>query len=456
MESSSIISPENHQKIESFWPEILKRIPTKQLGICMCVSKKWNKLITSSSFISSHTIFLSKSQKFNQSSNLFVLRTFSIKTPQKPFKELYHICLDNENPKTQTLETLIEKSIVCPFETFNGCQFRFVGSVNGVVFLTDDCFTNTYNLILWNPILSIFIQLPKPRACFETIGPYMNVCGLGYDDEVDDFKVIRLVYPSRADGLDEIPPRAELYSVKEGKWRWVSADDVEYCPMDKEWSQCFVKGNVHWVAYERRTEEEGSGFKSTLLLLFNVVKEKFQIMRLPLELREVCPLCLEVSESRGLLCVNHYVMTEMLIGEVVEYNMWVKKEYTKSMSWCKVASVDLSAGSLQKGIYWRRNGELLVTSKNRKLGSYDIETGNVEMLAPPGYAVRYDACSFVESLAFLNKCKNRRRYVPEKIDENDSNDNDDEEPMTPLGAAFEKMAKFMVGMNQLQKFRRQF
>ncbi|XP_074321247.1 F-box/kelch-repeat protein At3g23880-like [Silene latifolia] len=456
METSSIISPEIHEKIESFWPEILKRIPTKQLGICMCVSKKWNKLITCSSFISSHNNFLSKSQQFNQSSNLFILRTFSIKTPQKPFKELYHICLDNENPKTQTLETLIKKSIVCPFKTAKGFHFRFVGSVNGVIFLSDDYFCNTYNFILWNPILSCFIQLPKPRACFTTIGAYMNVHGFGYDDEIDDFKVIRLVYPSRRDGLDEIPPRAELYSVKEGKWRWVNADNVEYCPTDKEWSQCFLKGSVHWVAFERRTEEEGSGHKSTLLLLFNVVKEKFQMMKLPLELREVCPLCLEVFESQGLLCVNHYVMTEMLVGELVQYNLWVKKEYTKGSSWCKVASVDLR-GSLQKGIYWRKNGEVLVTSKNMELGSYDTGTGNVAMLAPPGYAVRYDVCSFVESLAFLNEdCKNRRRFVPKKIEENDSSDNDDEEPITPQKAEFEKMGKFIFYMNQLRKFRRQF
>ncbi|XP_074271142.1 uncharacterized protein LOC141595070 [Silene latifolia] len=296
---------------------------------------------------------------------------------------------------------------------------------------SDDYLCNTYNYILWNPLLSCFIQLPKPRACFDTIGPYMHVSGIGYDDEVDDFKV------------------------KEGKWRWVKADNVEYCPIDNEWSQCFVRESIHWVAYERRSEEEGSGHKSTLLLLFNVVKEKFQMMKLPLELREFCPLGLRVSECRGLLCVNHYVMTNMLVGELVQYNLWVKKEYNNGGSWSKVASIDLR-GSLQKGIYWRRNGELLFSSKDEELVSYDIETGNVATLAP-GNAVRYDACSFVESLAFLNKdCKNRRRYISEENDENDSSDNDDEELITRGRPGIEKMGKFFYRMNQLKKFRREF
>ncbi|XP_074317676.1 putative F-box protein At1g47790 [Silene latifolia] len=447
MSDLSLTSPEIPLKIESLWPEILKRVPVSQLGICMCVSKKWYSLITSPVFISSHIKFISQT-----SCNLFLLRSFTKKNPQKNPKEFYYICSDTDAATVQTLETLTLKTFICPFKTRNGLQFRMVGSVNGVIYLSDDYFSTRYTFILWNPLVNCFIHLPKPRACFDLIGPYMTASGFGYDSVNDDFKVIRIVYPQRSDGLDETPPRAELYSVNEGKWRWVSGDNVHYCTFDKEWKQCFLKGSVHWVAYERFGEENNASHKSNLLLLFNVEKEKFMMMKLPLELREVCPLGLLISECQGMLCVNHYEMTEMVIGELAHYNLWVKKEYNKFTSWIKVASVDIRHSVVHEAIYLKNNGELLAASKSRHLLSYDPKTSKVVVLAL-GHPALYEACSFVESLAFLNKdCKNMRRFLLEE----DENGSSDDEELSPEKLQSSKIGKLCSYLNQMDKFRRQF
>ncbi|KAK9714949.1 hypothetical protein RND81_06G132500 [Saponaria officinalis] len=400
-------SPETRRKIDSLWPEILKRVLAKQLGICMCVSKKWNSLISSQTFISSHTNFIS--QTHQKSPNLFIIRTFSKQNPQKDPKESYLIC--SETLKTlETLKTQTKKTFICPFKTKSGLQFRMVGSVNGVIFLSDDYFGNTYTYILWNPLVNCFIQLPKPRVCFKAIGPYMNVFGVGYDCLRDDYKVIRVVYPQRNDGLDETPPLAELYSVKDGKWRSVSAENVGFCTIDLDWSVCFLRGSVHWVAYERFGVEKEWSHKSNLLLLFNVEKERFQIMRLPLELRDVCLSSLMVSECQGMLCVTHCVLVDnMLTGELVEFNLWVKKEYNQLSSWSKFVSVDVH-GRLHKFVHLRKNGELIVSSKDNELLSYDPETKNAVVLAQ-GCPSLYDACSFVETLAFLNKDCKKKSYI---------------------------------------------
>ncbi|XP_021719495.1 F-box protein At4g22390-like [Chenopodium quinoa] len=231
-DSDSSTTSEMAEIWQKLWSEILKRIPAKELGKCICVCKTWYSLILSPQFITSHT-------KFHRTHLNFLLRSFTKASLAENGVESYHFFSDSEE-----ISGLFNKGSILPFKTGVGLNFRVVGCVNGVVFLADTQFGNKHTFYLWNPLIKKHIKLPKPRIVFDVVGPYMHVFGFGYDSKNQDLKVVRVSYIQLSSGLDEIPPKTEVYSVKLGVWRWVFADDVTTCIAEDIWSQCCLQGEV--------------------------------------------------------------------------------------------------------------------------------------------------------------------------------------------------------------------
>ncbi|KAH9620138.1 hypothetical protein KSS87_008103 [Heliosperma pusillum] len=384
---------------DEIWMEILKRLPVKTLGKCRCVCKPWDKLIVSPPFVTAHLKYYSQ----NAGNRLLMYRRFS-NPPEK--QEQYTLFLDSGEAKEGD-NLGVHHTFTCPFMAMkSGYHFRVVGSVNGLVCLSDDLFGYTYVVVLWNPLIHKYIKLPVPLATYQvSVGAYISMLGFGYDSKTGDHKVVRLVYIRDANYLDTTPPKVELYSIQERRWRWVSADYlVDICVCDIKWSQCFLNGNIHWVAWER--DAKTKVFERNWLLLFDVEGERFKKMKLPERLHKVNTLNLAVCDHDGKLSVIFSQLNGGFTGQEMDRcEIWVKREYNVGTSWCQMISLDLGSNI---GLGWvqclRKSGEVLGFTRKGTLVSYNPSTKQSRRL--PGFRGRWrswSTCGFTESLVLLDK-----------------------------------------------------
>ncbi|XVE65194.1 hypothetical protein DITRI_Ditri07aG0161500 [Diplodiscus trichospermus] len=233
--------------------QILYCLPVKSLVKFTLVYKSWQSLIISSCFINTH---LAKSLSKPPCSQRLLIRNFT----DSPKKERYFLHLNNESID-------IHQTLKSPLKPRKNLYSRIVGTVHGLICLSDDLFGKS-------------IELPRPNVTFEEVGPYMFTLGFGSDAKKNDYKVVRLVYAEGDPGdtsFDHLTPKVE----------------------------CFLNGMVHWITFEKKV----ASFKN-LVLLFDMEDEKFRKMKLPDSLVDVNPMKLFISLTRGMLTMFEYYIAE--------------------------------------------------------------------------------------------------------------------------------------------------
>lgn len=276
------------------------------------------------------------------------------------------------------------------------CQlgyFRIVGSCNGIVCLSDDLFGELRSLVLWNPSIHKFITLPLPLI--KPQSPHMFVLGFGADlTENYGFKLVRLVYCKNDDVGYNGPPQIEVYSTRRGIWRRVLGVEIKHCMVEFMWSQAFVNGTVHWIAYD--VIANGGGIRS-LVMSFSIADEAFGEIMLPDVLVGVIPTNLSILLFEESLAVVKY--EREIDGTSCE--VWVMKQYGVLESWSRLYHIDLVVG-MEKVVGFRNNGEVLFSTGNYDLVSYDPNSRQNSSLGIQGSARSFYVQNYMESLILLN------------------------------------------------------
>ncbi|XP_059665025.1 F-box/kelch-repeat protein At3g06240-like [Cornus florida] len=376
--------------------EILSRLPAESLLRFRCVSKSWLSLITSPYFIAIHL-----NQSHNNNSHLLI-KYYSL----DPKKERYSLQFDDE-----TLHESLE--LKCPFKTRTNSFFRMVGICNGLICLSDDHFCYTYTLIIWNPAIRKCVNLPKPRVCFDTYGPYMFALGFGFDSRNNDYKVVRIAYlqhrmgswdtsagvESLLFGGDEgyvVPPEVEVFSLKTGYWKTIAANVPSYNMAEYFWCSAFVNGTIHWLVYAK-WEGSDQNHRGTILG-FDVGGEGFCELNLPKKLADENPLNLAISVYGDTISVFQYDNR----AKIEHCLVWVMKQYGVVESWSKQFNVDLQGGVLGAALGFRRNGEILLARRNGEVILYDPDNRGSKSLGIFGGRDSICAGTYAESLALLD------------------------------------------------------
>ncbi|OMP10163.1 hypothetical protein COLO4_04758 [Corchorus olitorius] len=434
--------------------QILSHLPVETLINCTLVCKEWYALITSSSFINAH---LAKTLAKPLISQPILTRRFT----DSPKKEHYFLHLNHKSLDTCQA---IKKSPLKPIENLYP---RVVGTVNGLICLSDDLFGYTDKILLWNPLVRRSMELPMPNVNYKDVGPHSFILGFGFDAKKNDYKVVRLLYPQSEEGN---PPKVEVFSVMEKKWRMISGEGIKFCFVEPGWTQCFLNGRVHWIAYEKNTRGGGRNW----VLLFDMEDEKFRKMKLPQPVDTTNPMNVFISVTRGVLTVCSYYSLSLDIEADDRYcDIWEKTQ----TGWV----VGLTG-----------NDELLIATDDHGgsafLSRFEVRSGNLVLydpksrktnlvVQPQGVIDAFFAGEYIESLVFLDKESGATSYEVAKIEEkrksaisdsegsakhvleedrsmmgSSSNDSDEEEEEDGLfgrnGLAFQKMIAFSV---QLQK-----
>ncbi|XVF52486.1 hypothetical protein PTKIN_Ptkin05aG0022200 [Pterospermum kingtungense] len=305
---------------------------------------------------------------------------------------------------------------------------RIVGTVHGLICLSDDLFGYTNRIVLWNPSVRKSIELPWPNVTSDEVGSYIFTLGFGFDAKKNDYKVVRLAYlRSGADHRSHLlPPKVEVFSVVEKGWRMVSGKGLECCFVEDIWTQCFLKGRVHWIAYEKKM-----GRVKNWVLLFDMEDEKFRKMKLPESLVDIIPMRLFISVSIGMLTVFEYYEDERNRF----CNIWVRTEYGDVKSWCKLYNIDVLGGEgrvyglTENGEVFLTNSELsggwqsleefqsLCEARRGELVLYDPKSKQTEVVQPHGVVDAFFVGDYTESLVLLNEEIGATSYEGSKIEE---------------------------------------
>ncbi|KAM7495146.1 hypothetical protein LguiB_029755 [Lonicera macranthoides] len=358
--------------------EILTRLPVKPLLRFTSVCKSWYSLITNPSFITSHLNQTIASNKVN--TQTLIIRHYD----KNDKKEHYTLRRDDETFREQFLE------LEFPFKSAIG-YFRIVGSCNGLLCLSDDLFGDMETAIIWNPSIrkSVTIQMPsKPQW------PHMFVLGFGVCPVSNEPKVVRIVYLKDFWYNYKAPPEVEIYSLGTGTWTSVSSTAPPYYMVEFMWSQAFVNGAVHWIAYDKHVE----GGSPNLIVSFDMGEEVFNEMMLPDALSGELVTSLSINVLGESLAIFKY-NTEAE-AETASCCIWVMKEYGIVESWTKLFTIDLP-GSLKKTVRFRKNGEVILSLRNNELVSYDPNSRQIRDFGIVGNIRSFYVDTYLETLSLL-------------------------------------------------------
>lgn len=369
--------------------EILIRVPVKSLVCFTSVAKSWYALITSPTFIKTQ---LNRIQHQNDSNTRMLLRRYT----HDDREEHYSLHSDDEvlceNNNGGDSFALKSTELFFPFRNPNG-YFRIVGTCNGLVCSSDDLFGIPKSITLWNPLIRKYVSSPSPTI--NPPFPHMFVLGFGVDSQ-KDYKVVRIVYRRLGEFEYMVPPDVEVYTLSLGFWRSIGNVGLRCCIPDFVWSQAFLNGVVHWVAYQSRGQGNGTSFRS-LVVGFGLDNEKFNEIMLPGALADEVTMNLVLKTYRNSLAVIFQGGIDNKYCDI-----WVMKEYGVVESWTRMYSIDLVHGMV-KVVGFRKHGDILVSKGSNELATYDPRTCDIKELGIKGSFRSFYADSFTETLALLER-----------------------------------------------------
>ncbi|KAL8145653.1 hypothetical protein AgCh_003700 [Apium graveolens] len=359
--------------------EILIKLPVESLVRFTGVNKSWYSLITHPKFIINHLNYTN----LDQDKKPLLLRFYD----RVAKEENYTIRCDDVTFSGKF--TGVEFPFKSPFG-----YFRIVGICNGLVCLLDDLFGDMERVVFWNPAIrkSVDLEMPaRPKY------PHMFVLGFGFCPVMNDYKVVRVVYVKDLvkDSMFKftVPPEVQIYSLSAGSWRNVNAGAPSCYMVEYTWSQVFVFGSVHWVAFRKLGD---SGFRN-LIVSFHMGDEVFREVMLPDSLANDTVYDLSVSVFGDSLAALKY---SKVIGQE-SCCVWVMREYGAAESWTKLYTI--SVPGLTRTICFRKDGGVILSLSNNELVSYDPVTGRTKDLGIRGNIRSFYVGTYVESLIMLKR-----------------------------------------------------
>ncbi|KAG5549737.1 hypothetical protein RHGRI_014887 [Rhododendron griersonianum] len=183
----------------------------------------------------------------------------------------------------------------------------FNGSCNGLV-----CIMVTgYIMYVWNPATRKSTELPVIKM-LNTV--FNNKCGIGYDDSIDDYKVV-VILSAHVDRV--IQNRVEVYTLRTDSWRRIGDCPHSLAGSD---SGIFVSGVLHWTSRD----------SNWIIVSLDLAKETYGEVLQP-DYDRVCCLDLGLGVLSGCLC---------LLRQYDDCaDVWVMKDYGIRESWTKLIAI---------------------------------------------------------------------------------------------------------------------
>ncbi|KDP32917.1 hypothetical protein JCGZ_13698 [Jatropha curcas] len=363
--------------------EILCRLPAKKLLCFRCVSKLWRALIDGPNFINLHL-----KHSLATSSNLHIIVKNS---------ELCSVDFD-------LLDNL--KQLEHPLMCYNH-SIKILGSCNGLL-----CICNVVDdIALWNPSIRKYHVLPylsiELNRYFGTCSCRVCVFGLGYDQNKDDFKVVRI---AQFTGVDKksIESEVKVYSLRRNSWRRIG--DMPYFVLYPGANGMFVSGALHWLV-----SQSPESNVADVIVALDLGVEDYREVPQPEGMGKNFKM--DMGILHGCLC---------LLGNFQGQNtdVWVMKKYGVKESWTKSFSISQHEviGSLRpfKPLAYSRSGNaVLMEHDNINLFWYDPSKKEAENVLIQNMPITFETELYVGSLVPINA----NRFLQESAHEETNTNN---------------------------------
>ncbi|KAI8556174.1 hypothetical protein RHMOL_Rhmol05G0231300 [Rhododendron molle] len=275
--------------------EILSRVPVKSLLRFRCVSKSWRSLISDPKFAKAHLSLASASTDYTH--HRLLLITSGGPNPYLKSCSVSSIMHEQSDTTAVDLDYPFDKPRKRVWIGFNG-------SCNGLVCIM----VPGYIMYLWNPATRKSMELPLIKMRNNV---FSHTCGIGYDDSVDDYKVVVIL---SAHVNTVIQKRVEVYTIRTDSWR-----RIRDCSHSLKWtdSGIFVSGALHWTSWD----------SYWIIVSLDLAKETYGEVLQPNYDRDCC-LDYVLGVLSGCLCVlSQYADCA---------DVWVMKDYGIKESWTKL------------------------------------------------------------------------------------------------------------------------
>ncbi|KAI8566676.1 hypothetical protein RHMOL_Rhmol02G0060500 [Rhododendron molle] len=175
--------------------EVLYRLPVKSLLRFKCVSKSWRSLISQPEFVKAHHSLASMNTDYTHHR---LLVSYIKSYPRTDFKSCSLYSVVNEKSYT-TVE------LDCPLKVSHRITW-VVGFSYGLV-----CIAAGNEVSIWNPSTRKSKRLPDVE-----MAKHVKTYGFGYDESVDDFKVVGFF---RDLSNSRLEVEVEVYTLRTDSWR---------------------------------------------------------------------------------------------------------------------------------------------------------------------------------------------------------------------------------------------
>ncbi|EYU32646.1 hypothetical protein MIMGU_mgv1a020901mg [Erythranthe guttata] len=300
---------------EELIEEILYFLPAKILLRLKCVSRSWNSLISSKSFIKEHAKKSSTDGNLDRSKlmlnydesykNVRYMRVFC-----QP-RSLVSCPIQNLLRKGDPVDTVLDSHRMK--ESGYDIQIddvRILGSCNGLILISVNY---SRKLFLWNPFTRKMRNIPHAasftRSEFLSVQPFTY--SLGYDEYADDYKIVCIISDYAK------PCQTHIYSSKNNTWKKIESFDKGVLLDD---TGKFVNGKLHWLA------AKDDGVREIFSL--DLRKEKYEVVARPENYsKRVRPFLRELGGYLSLISLS---------SSVDDISVWVMMKYGMRESWTKI------------------------------------------------------------------------------------------------------------------------
>jgi len=238
-----------------------------------------------------------------------------------------------------------------------------VASCNGILCIADFNQTSSLPILLWNPFIRKFKELPllrKPKA----IGKVNLIFGFGYDSLTDNYKVVVVLRYLRDSGSNvNYANKTDVKVHTLGTYLWKSIQECPFRGVCTGLSGKFVSGTINWL-----TSIDPNWQSACFIVSFDLEKESFQ---------KVLPPCDEVNTSNLILDVLRDFLCIIYGNDV-----WIMKEYGIQESWTKLFTVPNKYYKLTKVFYTFEDDKVLlecIGNGERNLVVHDSKNGTFKL-----------------------------------------------------------------------------
>ncbi|KAI8556194.1 hypothetical protein RHMOL_Rhmol05G0233100 [Rhododendron molle] len=302
---------------------VLSRLPVKSLLRLRCVCKSWRSLISNPKFVKTHLSLASANTDY--SNHRLILNSS-------------YPCTDVKSCSLSSI--LNEKSdsavqLDCPFKGPN-FGVKIWGCCDGLV-----CIGTGREVCIWNPSTGKYKGLPDfvemSYICYSWFG-------FGYDEGIDDYKVVGFFFGDHGSGFET---KVKVYALRSDSWRRIEGYTHG---IPEEASGTFLNRALHWIHWP------GYATSNDIIVSLDLVKETYGEFSAP-EYRHGYFHLLTLGVLNGCLCMlcNYYDDC---------FEVWVMKEYGMRDSWTKLVVIPYVSHPLNHPhdsteLYILENGEVL-------------------------------------------------------------------------------------------------